>query len=415
MSNQPIKPIERNIAIGAVIVGLASFPFILGQCKISDLSLGSKSAQLIEPQIVTPAVAGDSAEVLKLNNELEQAYGHLDVAQEEMTDARNAHYALQEEMKQLKVDHALQLAKTPKAIELPAELPVQKIIEAPAVETVEVVKVVKPSGPDPQLAILAAEIARLKSRPDQSKLKGKLKGVMDTNKAQELKIAELNKIISKDDAAVREQQINKTIATLREENTTLRRSETKLKADAISSEKRWTHKLSKSGDPYEAKIEELKGQLTLLRSHSVFATSVADLDETSGKLFIKLQSLENQNPTQLAASYKTIENELKSEDMTRVKFGTGSVSLDQRSQNQIDAVLKDIKPTDKFLIVGYASNQGDKKLNERLSSNRAKAVAERVLNEMGSENTAKAVYLGETTRFGDIRQNQCVELWKISK
>ena len=410
-SENTIKPFERNIAIGAVVIGLAAFPFLLGKCSTSDLSLDTKSSVINASPATTQIVAstGDHAELAKLQAELDQAYGHIDVAQDEMTDARNKNYALQEEIERLE---GLQGNDRPAA-------PVV-VTEAAPVEEVAVA----PAGPDPQIAILAAQLATLKTSSSSSlstvnaKLKdvqAKLATTTADNQAKQAKIAELNQIISKDDKAKREQNINKTIKSLRDENTELRRLQTKLEEDSANANKKFKNQLKKAGAPYQGEIKDLKGKLAKLRKQSVFASSSADLEGKSGQLFKRLQGLENQTPEQLAASYQTIEKDLQSNDMTRVKFGTGSVELDQVSQSKIDAVLKDIKEDDRFLIVGYASNQGNKSLNEKLSSNRAKAVANRVLAKIGSGNAAKAVYLGETTRFGATTENQCVELWKIRK
>lgn len=415
MSKNIVTPLERNIAIGAVIVGFVTFPFMLGKCQPSDIAFSSSHPS---PAVVATPDAEDSKEIARLHAELEQAYGHIDVAQDEMTEARNNYYAIQQEMKQLQ-----KLNKTRKASP-PISQPV--IEDVPPVVTPEPIttKTVIPITPDPQIAILTAQLTALK--PDTSQTNSELQQKLEQsakhltkvnaeNEEHQKKIAHLNQLISQDDKAQQSQKVDKLMNSLRNENTELRRTQTKLKEQAAAAKKQWQTKLKKSGAPYQAEITDLKGKLALLRSQSVFATSSEELDEKSGELFKKLQSLEQQNPTDLAKSYQDIANQLKSDDLTRVKFGTGSISLDQRSKNKIDAVLKDIKPGDSFLIVGYASNQGGKQLNERLSSNRAKAVAERVLGEIGSDNKAKAVYLGETTRFGEVRENQCVELWKIRK
>ena len=417
MSHQTIKPFERNITIGAVILGLVTFPFILGPCQSTISSFTPEpidSAIEAEPQL--PTQPGSADEIAILQAELEQAYGHIDVAQAELTDARNSSYTLQlktnqltAEIKRLKAEQGLKLAHS------------NSIEDVPAVD--EAIITAPPLTPDPQIAILTAQLATLQSKAATNKstldaqLKAAQKRVNDThsqNEALQLKITKLNQLISKDDLVQREKQIHETINALRTENTQLRRSENKMKQDALSVETQWEKKLEQAGDPYKSEIDDLKGKLAILRSQSVFAISPEDLDAQSAALFKRLQGLEEQSPTELAESYKSIKAEFKANDITRLKFGTGRVSLDQQGKNKIEAALKDIQPKDRFLIIGYASNQGNEKLNERLSSNRAKAMADKVLREIGSENIAKAVYLGETNRFGKTRENQCVELWKIS-
>ncbi|MCB1233926.1 MAG: OmpA family protein [Verrucomicrobiae bacterium] len=109
-------------------------------------------------------------------------------------------------------------------------------------------------------------------------------------------------------------------------------------------------------------------------------------------------------------AYDALAQKLGAEIGAKVNFRGGS--------NYVNAgAVADLKKLaasgGKYLVIGYASTDGSKLTNHRLSSERASEVA-KVLTEAGAKASVEAIYLGETSRFGGNQSaNRLVEVWRV--
>ncbi len=401
MSEKNITPLERNISIVAVLLGLIFLiPFLFSKCSY-DYASGfmadndsNTDATLKAPaieEVIDKNLPASGVAQISLKEELEQSYSMNDVLQAELTDTRNQLYKLKEEM--------ITVGST-----ATDSTGTQTVAAAAAVAA----PIVLPND-DNNVKLLEEQVSKLELQNDEltnnsnqeiQKLTGDVSHLTKSNTELETKVKSLQALVDKDSGLQRDQKINKTIDKLRKDNTSLRFSMVKMEEQ--------TEKLT-------AKNTELKRALNKHKAESSFASAASDLQPSFGKLFGRLQKLEGSSAAELASAYDDIKSTLKSESSTRIKFKSGSNTLDEDDKAKIKALINDTQASDSFLIVGYASQQGDKALNEKLSSKRAKSTTTDLLNQLKSDHSVQAVYMGETARFGEISENQCVEIWRIAK
>lgn len=100
----------------------------------------------------------------------------------------------------------------------------------------------------------------------------------------------------------------------------------------------------------------------------------------------------------------------------RVPFEGGSSGVGEKARAALSGKLADAPESAHYLVVGYASADGEARANFELSSKRASAVAQ-VLAESDAvaEDRVEAVYFGQTKRFHDaeLAPNRVVEVWRI--
>jgi len=163
-------------------------------------------------------------------------------------------------------------------------------------------------------------------------------------------------------------------------------------------------------------IVNLKAEVNQYRAASnVFVSSSDDLPERARSLFSSLSSLEGKSEDELKSVYSSLKADNHSESLARFKFETGKADVKAADIHKIKSITSSSDPTSYFLIVGFADNTGSAEANEKLSSERATAVAKSFTNNKKGFQAAQAVYLGQTTRFGEPSENRVVEVWKISK
>jgi outer membrane protein OmpA-like peptidoglycan-associated protein len=162
----------------------------------------------------------------------------------------------------------------------------------------------------------------------------------------------------------------------------------------------------------EAKIAELESKL---RSQSLFAKNEGELLPTAVELFRSLRLLENQPDSEISAAYSGFGVNLGANVVRKLTFPTGSsipAPEDEAAVRMLPATLPD---EGLILVVGYASETGNVDANQKLSSDRATAVAQTLDAAKLSNQKVQAVYLGQTDRFGSRfpERNQLCEIWQI--
>lgn len=234
----------------------------------------------------------------------------------------------------------------------------------------------------------------------------------DTNKA---KLNELNTLITqlKDEQATDKEQLvtlQKKLSNLTTEKTELNTqfNSFKLKTEATEV------KLNRKNQILIDTIKRLKGNLGNFQAQAAFTTDSEKLSINLKKLFSKLDTKNDTSREQQETLYSNLNSTVGATQLTRIKFATGKMEMNQEGINKIKNALKNLDSNDEILVVGYASQQGDKATNESLSSKRAKTVTSKVISNLQYDNKIQSVYLGETARFGPLLENQCVEVWKVT-
>ncbi len=157
-----------------------------------------------------------------------------------------------------------------------------------------------------------------------------------------------------------------------------------------------------------------------LRTRIDFAKLFVKSDQLPAKaqaLYAELLKLENATANELATAYRQFGIQLNAEVLMQVRFPVGSSIVSFKDQTTLKDKLSATQPGDYFLVVGYASTSGDAASNEKLSAQRATAVAS-IVNQLKAEGQdVRAVYLGQTARFSRTSQadNQLCEVWRIRK
>ncbi|MES2437609.1 MAG: OmpA family protein [Verrucomicrobiota bacterium] len=165
---------------------------------------------------------------------------------------------------------------------------------------------------------------------------------------------------------------------------------------------------------FEARVKELEGDLSKAK---LFASSENELLPAAVELFRNLRGLENRPDSDLTTSYSSLGVELGANVLNTLSFATGSSTLMPAEQDMIRNLVADLPDGDLLFVVGYASETGNVDSNQKLSSDRATAVAEYYSNLKRPGQLVQAVYLGQTDRFSSRipERNQLVEIWRIRK
>ena len=114
--------------------------------------------------------------------------------------------------------------------------------------------------------------------------------------------------------------------------------------------------------------------------------------------------------------YTELAKEGKTEPAVRIHYEVGSAEAQGAELEKLNNLIKNSKKGDKYLVVGYASTDGEPEANYKLSSERASNAAQKIANsKKASKDDIQAVYFGETTRFHatEMPPNRVVEVWKV--
>lgn len=132
-------------------------------------------------------------------------------------------------------------------------------------------------------------------------------------------------------------------------------------------------------------------------------------------LFIGLRGVKEED-AKLDETYAKLSAGGSTSAIHRVPFASGSAEVVPAETAKLRELLKDTPKGAKFLVVGYASADGDAKSNHELSSQRASSVAATLAEIEGIDGGAvEAVYFGQTKRFSatDMAPNRVVEVWLV--
>ncbi|MGJ8724685.1 MAG: OmpA family protein [Roseibacillus sp.] len=143
-----------------------------------------------------------------------------------------------------------------------------------------------------------------------------------------------------------------------------------------------------------------------------FAQSDDDLDQSRRVLVNAIRDMDALSGDALATRYQELETKLGTKSSGRVRFVSGSSQANATEVAKIEELAKASKTDSQFLIVGFADRSGSASGNRRLSSKRAKFVAEQLGKKVGNSRV-QAIYIGQTARFGPAAENRVVEIWQI--
>jgi len=139
------------------------------------------------------------------------------------------------------------------------------------------------------------------------------------------------------------------------------------------------------------------------------------LDRKVRPVFIELRGM-GESEADLQKAYEKISRDGKTRAIHKVPFESGSAEVVAAETAKLKELLKESSKGAKFLVVGYASTDGDPKSNHELSSKRASSVAAKLAGIEGvDKDSVQAVYFGQTKRFSssDMAPNRIVEVWQV--
>jgi len=114
--------------------------------------------------------------------------------------------------------------------------------------------------------------------------------------------------------------------------------------------------------------------------------------------------------------YKKLTENGKRSALHQVSFEGGSSDISEEELDSLAEKVSDVPGDARFLVVGYASTDGEASANYELSSRRASEVAEAIAEEFdGPDAAVEAVYFGQTARFNaeKMAPNRVVEIWRV--
>jgi len=170
---------------------------------------------------------------------------------------------------------------------------------------------------------------------------------------------------------------------------------------------------------FETRVKELEAKLaeleSKLHSQSLFAKSEGELLPIAVELFRSLRTLENQPDSEISAAYSGFGVNLGANVVRKLTFPTGSSVPAPEDEAAVRMLPTTLPDEGLILVVGYASETGNVDANQKLSSDRATAVAQTLDAAKLPNQKVQAVYLGQTDRFGSKfpERNQLCEIWQI--
>ncbi len=141
----------------------------------------------------------------------------------------------------------------------------------------------------------------------------------------------------------------------------------------------------------------------------------SNLDGELIPLFVELRGIAD-DPEARTATYSKIAEVGKASPVKTVKFESGSSAVQWNDQEELKKLMSD-DDNAKYLVVGYASVDGDAGSNAVLSSKRASQVGQLIVGDRENNDRVQAVYFGQTNRFDKAYRspNRVVEVWKVSE
>ena len=152
--------------------------------------------------------------------------------------------------------------------------------------------------------------------------------------------------------------------------------------------------------------------LLVTPSRPLFASSAESLGKREQKLFYTLSQIDGLKGSALDQKYRQLESEHAAKNQGRVTFSSGQSSISAAQQKALDKIASTFKEGSRFLVAGFADSSGSLETNRKISSARAKAVAEELAKKVPPAKV-QAIYFGQTSRFGSKSQNRAVEIWEL--
>jgi len=118
-------------------------------------------------------------------------------------------------------------------------------------------------------------------------------------------------------------------------------------------------------------------------------------------------------PLAVEALYARLGEQGRYSPLLTIPFDVGSDEVKDESRSRLTALLSEAEEDVRFLVVGYASTDGEAQANYELSSRRASSAANVVAAAGGTG--VEAVYFGQTSRFSTTEKepNRVVEVWCV--
>ena len=136
----------------------------------------------------------------------------------------------------------------------------------------------------------------------------------------------------------------------------------------------------------------------------------------------RIDLMPNISATNKDKLYASVDHARKMGRVLTVPFDKGGTTIRpadfERLKGQFDKpairqLLDD--PTVVFVVLGYADQKGNDKLNVDISLNRARNVMDTLRDKLGFQNVMHSVAMGGSTLFSkqDTEKNRVVELWAV--
>jgi outer membrane protein OmpA-like peptidoglycan-associated protein len=163
---------------------------------------------------------------------------------------------------------------------------------------------------------------------------------------------------------------------------------------------------------FQARVSKLENDLSQAK---LFARSENELLPAAVALFRALRELEGHPDSDMTSAYSRLGVDLGANVLNTLTFTTGSAELNPSDEQMIRNLADELPDGDLLLVIGYASETGNIDKNQKLSSDRATAVAELYSAVKRPGQLVQAVYLGQTDRFSSRipERNQLCEIWRI--
>ncbi len=161
-------------------------------------------------------------------------------------------------------------------------------------------------------------------------------------------------------------------------------------------------------------VARLKNELNRFR---LFVEKASDLSPNAAAFVEALKVIKSSGGDALEAAYGGLETQANAKKLNVVRFNEGVSTVGKVQEGLLAKSIASSGEKSFILVVGYASNTGNKATNFALSSKRATAVATIVQKLKAEGQTVKALFLGQTDRFSksEASQNQLCEIWELKR
>ena len=202
------------------------------------------------------------------------------------------------------------------------------------------------------------------------------------------------------------------LAELRSAQERLQAMSSSVAAEDFADLKRRLEETTRAKEFYETRVKELEAAGSAIK---LFAKSEEEMLPAAAGLIRRLRQFQDEPQPEGSPAYAQFGNELGANVLRTVSFATGSSSLSPDDEAAIRELTADADNGDLLVAIGYASNTGDVDQNEKLSSDRATAVARLIETVKRPDQFTQAMYLGQTDRFSPTvpERNQIVEIWRV--